>query len=851
MRKVIVIAMLLLMGPGIGISFSQSGVYADESGIMRWKDSKKEVQGFGVNYTVPFAHGYRSAKKLGVDPKEAIDKDVYHFARLGFDAFRVHVWDTQISDSLGNLIENEHLDVFDYMLKSMQDRGMKMLITPIAFWGNGWPEKDTWTPGFSHKYGKDHCLTNEEAIKAQENYLAQFLNHINPYTGLAYKDDPNIVAFEVSNEPHHRQSPDSVKRYVKKMVDAMKSTGCDKPILYNISHGINYMDQYFEAGIDGGTFQWYPTGLGAGEELKGNFLPNVDNYEIPFADHKDFKNGVKVVYEFDAADVGRSYIYPAMARSFRTAGIQWATHFAYDPTYLAYANTEYNTHYMNLQYTPQKALALKIAGEIFHQVPTYSDFGRYPANSTFGDFLISYEDDLAVMNSEEQFIYTNHNQEQPKNLKKLKSIAGWGNSKVVRYDGTGAYFLDEVSKGVWRLEVLPDAAWVKDPFGKNSLDRKLSEIIWQTREISITIPSLGQEFSITPLNEGNSKVPEVSGNTFSVSPGTYLLVKNGMKLKIAPDSKWGNIKLNEFVGKPETIEQNYVLHEPAEFINSGEPLMIHAQIISSERPETVSVLAYDGWKPVKIPMVRNHGFNYSAEIPGGLVHAGILKYYLLVDDQVFPEGITASPGDWDSDSAPYEVAVVANEQPLFIYNAITDEEEVSRQWMPGSRILPSSQTGTGELVLKIDELFTVDPENPTGTPVYDYSMRYHFGDRVDQRVSSLGDYSKVVVSARNVNDGELPIQIALIMKDGSAYGGLINLSKKGDYSISLADLKPVSMVTLPRPYPSFLPYYFKGSGVSDFDIQNVETLQISIGPGLTNQEQKASFEIGIESVRLE
>ena len=122
---------------------------------------------------------------------------------------------------------------------------------------------------------------------------------------------------------------------------------------------------------------------------------------------------------------------------------------------------------------------------------------------------------------------------------------------------------------------------------------------------------------------------------------------------------------------------------------------------------------------------------------------------------------------------------------------------------------------------------------------------------MNQRVSSLSDYSKVVVSARNVNDGELPIQIALLLKDGSAYGGLINVSKKGDYSISLAELKPVSMVTLPRPYPSFLPYYFNGSEVSDFDIQNVETLQISIGPGLTNQEQQASYEIGIESVRLE
>ena len=104
---------------------------------------------------------------------------------------------------------------------------------------------------------KGACLTNEDAIKAQENYLAQFLNHVNPYTGKAYKDDPRVIAFEVSNEPHHRQPADSVQRYVTRMVQAMKSTGCVKPIFYNISHGINYMDEYFEAGIDGGTFQWY------------------------------------------------------------------------------------------------------------------------------------------------------------------------------------------------------------------------------------------------------------------------------------------------------------------------------------------------------------------------------------------------------------------------------------------------------------------------------------------------------------------------------------------------------------------------------------------------------------------
>ncbi len=51
-------------------------------------------------------------------------------------------------------------------------------------------------------------------------------------------------------------------------------------------------------------------------------------------------------FEFDASDVLESYMYPAMARSFRTAGFQWATQFAYDPMATAYANTEYQTHYL-------------------------------------------------------------------------------------------------------------------------------------------------------------------------------------------------------------------------------------------------------------------------------------------------------------------------------------------------------------------------------------------------------------------------------------------------------------------------------------------------------------------------
>ncbi|MEI9912102.1 MAG: hypothetical protein WDO71_22090 [Bacteroidota bacterium] len=76
-------------------------VYIDKQGVVRWTKDKSEASFFGVNYTVPFAYGYRSHKALGKDIKKAIDEDVYHFARLGLDAFRVHIWDVEITDSLG------------------------------------------------------------------------------------------------------------------------------------------------------------------------------------------------------------------------------------------------------------------------------------------------------------------------------------------------------------------------------------------------------------------------------------------------------------------------------------------------------------------------------------------------------------------------------------------------------------------------------------------------------------------------------------------------------------------------------------------------------------------------------
>ena len=849
---------LLMMMSNPLFAQSQAGadlVYVDQKGVMRWRSNKTEVQGFGINYTVPFAHAYRTAKKLGVSHKEAIDNDVYHFARLGFDAYRVHVWDTEISDTVGNLLNNEHLQLFDYMLKKMKERGMKFILTPIAFWGNGWPEPNERTPGFSNKYGKDDCLVNEEAIKAQENYLYQFLSHVNPHTGVAYKDDPDIIAFEISNEPHHKGNPERVTSYIDRMVRSMRRTKCKKPIFYNISHSIHFVNAYFDAGIQGGTFQWYPTGLGAQEELGGNLLPNVDRYTVAFVDNPKYKRGAKIVYEFDAADVGRSYIYPAMARSFRQAGIQWAAHFSYDPTFMAYANTEYNTHYMNLAYAPQKALSLKIAGEVFHAIPMYKDFGAFPENTKFGPFSIGYENDLAEMITDKKFIHTNNTNSAPPNPGSVEEIAGFGNSPVVAYQGGGAYFIDKIADGVWRLEVMPDALVLKDPYGRNSLNRQVAAINWREWTMSIKLPDLGSDFSVDPINEGNSYNTTVTGQSFSIFPGTYIINRQGVSANISGQQKFKNIVIKEFSAPKSDLKNTCVIHTPTPSISVAMDHKIEAIIASVAAPDVVELTVSNGFRTKVYTMKHVSGYKYAVTVPGEEMTEGFLRYYITVKEKekstTFPHSIAGSPSDWDFRGVPFETSVVPASSPVFLFDAITDNDELSRPWNRASSFAPVSP-GVAEVRVDVEKLSEVDPENPGAKRIYDYSMRFYFGDKIAGRRASLADKTKIVVRGRSLTTKTSRVQVAVVMKDGLAFGGVVNLEAVSkDYAIGLSDLNPVKLVTLPRPYPTFLPYFFEGAHTGELNIGDVETLQISIGPGIPESELQNRHAIAIESIRLE
>lgn len=857
--QLIVFCLVLVLFVNRSVAGNNDKVYIDKNGTMRWSADNSEAAFFGVNYTLPFAHAYRAMNYLGVDHKAAIDRDVYHFARLGFNAYRVHIWDVEISDSYGNLRPTEHLDLLDYLIAKLKERNIEVVLTAMTNFGNGYPEQNVPTDGFSYMYkARDH--SDPKAIEVEQCYIAQLVSHINPYTGLAYKNDSDIIGFEINNEPHHSVSTEQTKAYINSMVKAIRGTGCEKPIFYNVSHNIDKAEAYFSSDIQGTTYQWYPIGLVANHKRLGNFLSYVDHYPIPYKGMKDYDKMAKLVYEFSPADNMYTYLYPAMARSFRTAGFSWITQFAYDPIDMAQYNTEYQTHYLNLAYTPQKAISMKIAGEVVRGVPFGKSYGTYPANNQFENFRVSYEENLSEMNSKEKFFYTNNTIMQPVALDQISEVAGCGSSSVVQYDGLGAYFLDKIKNGIWRLEVMPDALEVSDPFEKASLKKEVVKIFWDNRAMTINLPNLGNVFIVSPLNKGNNYTTATFDGNFIITPGTYLLCKFGLSIdKLNSSTPYHNIKLGEFVAPKPSSDKLVVVHRPKETIETGNPLEINVQIAGC-KPDSVIIYSdrvnfYAPSNPY-LKLVKGAGFTYSAVVPEQTIKVGEYKYNLVVctggEQYTFPQGIIGSPLDWDFyQKEYYHTKVIDKGTSVILFDPVLDADKVEvgavGEWArigtavirdtPSDAFVFKISTGSPERAMRNRDA----DQEPRPKNVY---LHKYIKNEIEARKNTIDTCSMVgVLISKTHNFGN--IKISFISSDGYTYTAAID--HEGSIRIPFSAFKQDSTLLLPVAYPVFMPRYFVPEKSIEFKAENIEYLLLQV----TEAEANKQSELRISPIWLE
>lgn len=693
----------------------------DSHGVLRWQDGGGEVALFGVNYYTPCHWNYRDIKTLGLSHEKVIEQDLAHFTRLGLDALRLHVFDREISDRDGNLLDNDHLRLLDYLIAKAKERGIYTVLTPIAWW----PVPGE-SPGFSTSFTMHQMTTDPAARKPQQNYLTQFVRHVNRFTKLAYKDDPAVICFELINEPLYPKDTTEaqITDYINALADEIRSTGCRKPIFYNGWQ--NHLGAVRDARIEGSTFGWYPTGLVAGRAQRRNFLPRVDvyggNHWTPTMRSDAVSQKAKIVYEFDAADVPGSYMYPAMARSFRSGGAQIATQFQYDPLPMAPFNAGWQTHYLNLVYAPNKTLSFAIAAEAFRRLPRLQDYGSYPDNTRFGPFRVSYEEDLSEMVTAREFLYSNDTRTHPPAPAKLKRIAGCGSSPVVRYEGTGAYFLDRLANGDWRLEVYPDAVWINDPFGKDSLEWEVSRVYWRERTMEICLPGLHQ--------------------TFHVRPGVHLIQKTGV---IKPASQ------HDFIAPPEKTLPPAVWHEPPREWVEGRSLPVAFTVATADEPKEVILGFKSAGDEHNLSLKREKPYRYAGTIPAEWMKAGRVSYRLIAPEI----------------DAAWDLPVLTHDAPAVLFDA-------RRHHVPIHNTLPHKSSVVAGMT-KEQRALRVTVEKFDAPPSA-ISFRNDFTEELAVRRDDLAGRKTLCVRARALEPTTTSVEIVVIERDGAPWGANVPLT---------------------------------------------------------------------------
>ena len=212
----------MAFAPGLGYSRGQGGmiqmtfqtpfsvkeqVIVDKSG--------REVRLWGVNYYAPFNHSYAGLKAKGVSVRRAIDRDIEDFQRMGVQLVRMHLFARELTDAEGRLIDNEHLELLDYLIERLYQAGIYVMITAMAWWNStslqaglraGYAHvtlADVDGMGFASFCPKHMLIWHPHVLEAQERYLRQLFAHRNAFSGKTMPEYEHIALVEALNEPEY------------------------------------------------------------------------------------------------------------------------------------------------------------------------------------------------------------------------------------------------------------------------------------------------------------------------------------------------------------------------------------------------------------------------------------------------------------------------------------------------------------------------------------------------------------------------------------------------------------------------------------------------------------------------
>jgi mannan endo-1,4-beta-mannosidase len=178
--------------------------------------------------------------------------------------------------------DGDVLDGMDYVMKAAKDRNLRVVMCLNNFWpwSGGMAQYLSWNgggpipypppePGGSWDTYADYTTgfySNDGAKQDFRDHIDFIVNRVNPYTGLAYKNDPTIMAWELGNEPRGYTNAtamntwiDSTAAYIKGLdPNHLVTTGCEGDTPWPSYNGLDFEANHDGPDIDYTTIHIWP-----------------------------------------------------------------------------------------------------------------------------------------------------------------------------------------------------------------------------------------------------------------------------------------------------------------------------------------------------------------------------------------------------------------------------------------------------------------------------------------------------------------------------------------------------------------------------------------------------------------
>ena len=546
-------------------------------GVLRFADGS-EVKLWGVNFQPSLSWEYAARMQqhglftpLKADElKRMTDESFDQIQRLGCNVIRIHICPADFADGQSRLVERTWLDMLDYTLAQARKRGIYVYLALI----NGLKGGDALKDSFLNQYAYEEWLVVPEAVQAEQKYVRALLNRQNPYDQTQYKDNPALALMEPVNEPPtlSRKAMDKNPRiqkvyqdwlrtggrqddtnsfstfryatelaYINGMVGVIRAAGAKQPLIWNcewprgIQHNAEIYQAIADSKVDAISFCLYPGQDDAGDNYylhpkdlsARNYLPYLQKVSDLQDWHgwiraKRFASKAKVVYEYETFFNQSAYLYPAMAKEFRSFGAQVATLWTYALSgYETYAG---GSHTFNLETTPRKAASFMVAHEVFKTLPRGVAYNTTaPDSDQFDGVHLSQPLDISAISTGDTLI---HAGSIPDGFVPLPAnpqrIIGVGDSPFITYAGTGIHFLEQTSDKQYQLTILPSVTLLSPQWHEAAQGKPVVELDRTTAlPFHLQLPGKPTIAGVeSKVGEGWQPVA-FENNQFLAAPGEY------------------------------------------------------------------------------------------------------------------------------------------------------------------------------------------------------------------------------------------------------------------------------------------------------------------------------------------